>query len=183
MPEEPTAWISPDSRRPFWDRIVVRLPFLVDLGAAAGLRLPSDSPLRRRGVKQALRAAWDGINRGDVEPARLFYERDAEVFLFGAEGLGLDERYSGQRGWVDFIGDIFENFAEPRFTVRRVRDGGDRLVVELELTARGKGSGVQLVKANSTVYYLSPRGKIARQDVFWQGDSWNVALEAAGLPE
>ena len=139
--------------------------------------------MRRRGVQRALRAAWDGINRGDFEPALLFYERDAEVFLFGAEGLGLAERYSGERGWADFIDDIFENFAEPRFTVRRVRDGRDRLVAQVVLTARGKASGVQVVQANSTVYYFSPRGKIARQDVFYQRDSWNLALEAAGLSE
>ena len=162
---------------------MVRLPFLVDLVAAAALRLPPGSPLRRRGVKLAFSAAWDGISRGDFEPARLIYERDAEVFLFGAEGLGLAERYTGERGWAEFIGDIFENFGEPQFTTQRVRDCGDRVVAEIGLTASGKVSGVPVLRSVGTVYFLSPRGKIARQDVFWQHDSWSLALEAAGLSE
>ena len=77
--------------------------------------------------------------------------------------------------------DIFENFGGPRFVVRRVRDGGDRLVAELGLTATGKVSGAEVVETVSTAYYLSPRGKIARQEVFWKHDSWNTALETAGL--
>ncbi len=129
----------------------------------------------------ALRVAWEAVNRRDFEPARLAYKRDAEVFLFGAEGLGLAARYSGERGWTDFIGDIFENFGEPRFTVQRLWDGGDRLVAEIGLTASGKTSGAPVEAAVGTVYYFSAGGKIARQDVFWKPDSWNLALEAAGL--
>ena len=182
MAEELTG-ISPKSRRPLRDQIAVRLPFLVDLGAAAGLRLPPGSPLRRRGIKLAFRVAWKAISRGDFEPARLIYERDAEVFLFGAEGLGLAGRYSGELGWAEFIGDIFENFGEPRWTTHRVRDAGDRLVAEIGLTASGKVSGAPVAESLATVYYLSPGGKIARQEVFWQRDSWNLALEAAGLSE
>jgi hypothetical protein len=105
------------------------------------------------------------------------------VFLFGAEGLGLAERYSGERGWTDFIGDIFETFGEPRFTTQRVVDGGDRLVAEMGLTASGKASGVPVEASVGTVYYLSSGGKIARQDVFWKPGSWNLALEAARLSE
>ncbi len=39
--------------------------------------------------------AWGGINRGDFEPALLTYERDVEVRVFGAAGVGLAESYSG----------------------------------------------------------------------------------------
>ena len=159
----------------------MRFPFLVDLTARAFSRLPAGSPLRRRMVAWALRVAWDGINRGDFEPARLAYERDAEVYLFGAEGLGLADRYSGDDGWADFIGDIFENFGDPRFTARRVVDGKDRLVVEMALTASGKSSGFPFEGTLAGVYYLSSRGKIARQEVFWQRDSWSLALTAAEL--
>ena len=182
MSQEPNAGIS-TSRRPLRDDILVRLPFLVDFAAAAALRLRPGSPLRRRGIKLALRIAWKAISRGDFEPARLAYERDAEVFLFGAEGLGLAGRYSGERGWTEFIGDIFENFGEPRWTTQRVRDAGDRLVAEIALTGTGKVSGAPVAESVATVYHLSSGGKVARQDVFWKPDSWNLALEAAGLSE
>ena len=182
MSEEPKAGLA-SHRRPFRDRVAVRFPVLIDLAAPAALMLSPGSPTRRRGLKLAFRAAWDGISRGDSEVARLLYERDAEVFLFGAEGLGLADRYSGAGGWTDFIGDIFENFAEPRFTTQRVRDGGDRVVAEIALTASGRMSGFPVEDAVVTIYHLSSRGKIARQDVFWHADSWDRALEAAGLSD
>lgn len=182
MSQEPTAEAL-SHRRPARDQILVRLPFLVDLVAAAALRLPPGSPLRRRGVKWGFSTAWDGLSRGDFEPARLIYEGDAEVFLFGVEGLGLAERYTGERGWHEFARDIFENFGEPRFTTQRVRDCGDLIVAEIALAASGKVSGVPVVRSVSNVYSFSPRGKIARQDVFWQHDSWSLALAAAGLAE
>ena len=33
-----------------------------------------------------------------------------------------------------------------------------------------------------SVYYLSPGGRVARQEAFYQ-DGWRLALEAAGLSE
>ena len=156
---------------------------MVDLAANAASRLPPGSSLRRRGIKLAFRSAWEGINRRDPEPASLLYESDAQVFLFGAEGLGLADRYSGAGGWTEFIGDVFENFGQPRFTVRRVLEGGDRVAAEIALTATGKVSGFPVEGVVGVVYYLSSRGKIARQDVFWQHDSWTLALEAAGLKD
>jgi hypothetical protein len=78
---------------------------------------------------------------------------------------------------------MFESFGEPRFEVRRVRDGDDRFAVEVALIASGKLSGVLIEGTTSNVYYLSPRGKIARQDLFWMENSWEVALAAAGLED
>ena len=84
---------------------------------------------------------------------------------------------------ADFINDIFENFGEARFTVGRVLDGGDRIVAEVVLTASGKASGVPVGRSVSTIYFFSPHGRVLRQDIFWQGDGWKLALEAAGLSE
>ncbi len=170
-------------RRPFRDHIVVRVPYLATLGAATAFRLPVGSSLRRRAVKLGFTAGWEGINRGDFEPARVLYGQNAEVFLIGVEGLGLAERYTGESGWEEFIRDLFESFGEPRFTVQRLRDGGDRIVAEITLAASGKGSGVPVVHSLSAVYFFSPRGKIIRQDVFLRLDSWKLALEAVGLSE
>jgi hypothetical protein len=78
---------------------------------------------------------------------------------------------------------MFESFGEPRFEVRRVLDGGNRLVAEVVLTASGKLSGAPVEGSTSNVYYLSPRGKVARQELFWLDNSWDAALQAAGLSE
>ena len=180
-PSELNAGVAA-KRRPLGDEILVRLPFLVDLAAAATSRLRPGSALRRRAIRLTLRIAWRAIGRGDFEPARLAYEPDAEVFLVGAEGLGLAGRYSGESGWTKFISDIFENFGEPRWTTRRLLDTGDRLVAEIELTASGKASGAPVEESVATVYHFSSGGKVARQDVFWMPDAWGRALQAAGLP-
>jgi hypothetical protein len=169
------------TRRPLRDEILVRVPFVADFFAAAILRLRPGSPLRRRGIKFAFRTTWKANSRGDFEPARLFYERDAEVFLYGAEGLGLAGRYLGERGWTEFIGDIVETFGEPEWTMLRVRDAGDRLVAEIGLSGTGKVSGAPVEETVATVYFFSSAGKIACQEVFWKPDAWSLALEAAGL--
>jgi hypothetical protein len=175
--------ISPNSRRPYREQVLVRLPFLADLVAATVLRLAPGAPLRRRFLKEVFRVAWGGINRGDFEPALLAYERDVEVHVFGAAGVGLAASYFGERGWLDLFSDMFESFGEPRFEVRRVLDGGDRPVAEVVLTASGKLSGAPVEGSTSNVYYLSPRGKVARQELFWLDNSWDAALQAAGLSE
>ena len=181
MSEAPRAGTSPNSRRPFRDEVLVRFPFLAGLVAATAVRLTPGSRLRRRVIEQVLRVAWDGINRGDFEPALLAYERDVEVRVFGPAGIGLAESYSGDRGWLDLFSDMFESLGEARFAVGRVLDGGDRLVVEVALTASGRLSGAPVEGSTSNVYYLSSRGKVARQELFWLDNSWDAALEAAGL--
>jgi hypothetical protein len=183
MSEESKAEVSPASGRPLGDEILVRMPFLSDLSLAAASKLRPASPLRRRGVKLAFRIAWKANSRGDFEPARLFYERDAEVVLYGAEGLGLAGRYLGERGWTEFIGDIVQTFGDPRWTMQRVRDAGDRLVAEIGLSGTGKVSGAPVEETVATVYYFSSRGKIARQEVYWKPDGWKLALKAAELAE
>jgi len=183
MGPEPHARTRSSAERPLRDRILLRFPSLVDLAALALFRLPPGGLLRRRLVERAFQVVWAGINRGDFEPALLAYEPDAEVRIFGASGVGLAGSYSGSDGWIEFIGDIFENFGAPRFSVRRVRDGGGRIVAELGLTATGKVSGAEVEESTSSVYYFSSRGKVARQEIFWQQDSWAMALEAADLSE
>jgi hypothetical protein len=171
------------ARRPFLERVALGAPVLVRLGAAVGLRLKPGNRVRRWAVRRAFQSAWAGINRGDFEPALLFYERDAEVRLHGAAAVGLADSYSGNRGWPDFIGDVLDNFGDPHFEVRRVRDGGHRLVMEVVLTATGKASGAPVEQSTGNIYLLSPGGRIIRQEIFFQADGWERALAAAGFAD
>ena len=175
--------VTPNAPRPLLDRIALRIPpFLVDQAATRFAKLPPGSPLRRRVLKRFMRRSFDAHARKDVEIAQLIYEPDVELSLSGAEGLGLAERYSGHEGWHDLIGDLYESFAEPRYTVKRVLDGGDRLVFEFEFAAMGNTSAAPVTLSVGTVMFFSPRGKVERQHLFWQ-DGWRQALEAAGLSE
>jgi hypothetical protein len=71
------------------------------------------------------------------------------------------------------------------WAVRTVRVAGKRtVVVQLDLTAFGRVSGVEVsVTGAGSVYQLSPRGRIARQDFLIEEGGWQKALEAVGLSE
>jgi hypothetical protein len=183
MSQGTTANVRPIARRPIGDQIQLRMPSLVDYALARMARLPPGSPVRSRMLRRVLRGGFDALGRMDVEVPLLGYEPDCENLLFGATGLGLAERYVGHQGWRDLIGDVYENFGEPDFTVKRVLDGGDRWVVDVDFAGQGKASGAPVLLNWGTVYFLSTRGKIARQEYFWQQNGWTLALEAAGLSE
>ena len=173
---------APVPRRSVEEQIVVRMPFLADRALARMASLPPGSALRRRLLTRGLRRGFDAVSRSDLVVPLLGYEPDVEILISGAAGLGLAESYSGHRGWRDFVSDFFEDFPQPHFTVNRVLDAGDRLVAEVKFQGQGKASGVGVGNTWGTVYYLSPRGKIRRQDIFFR-DGWKLALEAAGLSE
>jgi hypothetical protein len=177
------ATVKPIARRPIVDQIGLRMPRLMDIALARMAGMPPGSATRERLLRRVLRGGFDALGRMDVEVALLGYEPDCENVLFGAAGLGLAERYVGHQGWRELIGDVYENFGKPDFTMKRVVDGGDRWVVEVDFVGQGKGSGAQVVLNWGTVYYLSPVGKISRQEYFWQQGGWDLALQAAGLSE
>jgi ketosteroid isomerase-like protein len=170
------------ARRPIADQIVLRMPFLADFVLARLASLPPGSTLRGRLVPWGLRRGFEAVSRNDFDLPLLGYEPDVEFRVFGAAGLGFENGYEGHQGWLDFTSTFFETFVEPRNTVKRVLDAGDRWVAEAEFQGQGKASGVGVGNTYGTVYYLSPRGKIRRQDIFFEG-GWTLALEAAGLSE
>jgi ketosteroid isomerase-like protein len=172
-----------DTRRPIADQIALRMPFLTGFVLARLARLRPGSPLRGRLLPWGLRRGFDAVARNDFDVPMLAYEPDVEVFLSGAAGVGFTESFSGHQGWLEAASDLFELFVETRITVKRVLDAGDRWVAELETRGHGTASGAPFATNWGTVYYLSPRGKIRRQDVFWAEDGWSQALEAAGLGE
>jgi ketosteroid isomerase-like protein len=133
-------------------------------------------------VKVAIQALFDALARMETDVVLAWYEPDIELFNSGAAAVGVDERYSGHdgvRAWVLELRDIFD---EPRWTVERVADGGDRIVAAGNLTVRGKASGVEVDLQWATAYYLSARGKVGRQECYWH-DAWEQALEAARLSD
>jgi ketosteroid isomerase-like protein len=166
--------------RPALDRLAMSAPLLLDGLAAAFTRLPQGSAIRRRLLPWVIRRSFSAQERWDVEFMVLVYEPDVVVSLSGAAGLGLADRYEGHNGWRQFYADFVESFTEPRYVVKRVLDAGDRLVFEFHFHAKGRASGAEVVLRVPTAVRLSARGKIERQDLFWQG-TWEDAMEAAGL--
>lgn len=183
MLEEPAGIARTDSGRPIADELLLRIPFVVDLLLALVARLPPGSPLRRRFILWGLKRGLDAAVRKDYDFQRLGYEPDVEIFLSGPAGVGFEASYRGHQGLRESTIDFFENFAETRVTVKRVLDARDRWVAEMETLGQGKESAVPFATNWGTVFYVSARGKIRRQDILWAEDGWSQALEAAGLSE
>ena len=133
-------------------------------------------------LRALLQAAFDSVAQQQIEGVLAGYEPDVEFSLVGFDGIGLAGSYAGHEGWFEWAADIFETWADPSWKVKRVLDGGDRFVAEIDFAARGKASGAEVSHTWGAVYYLTPGGTIARQDSFGH-DGWNQALEAAGLSE
>ncbi len=128
----------------------------------------------------AVERATEALNRGDVEACLLSHEPDVEIRFIGATGSGLAERYHGHEGFRALFADWKEGMDNPHWTIERVVDRGERIVIRYGFSGRGAASGVETDATLGYVLSMSARGKVARQDMYWD---WSEALEAAGLRE
>jgi ketosteroid isomerase-like protein len=167
-------------RRSLDERLLVRLPGLYHLMAAAMTRLPPRSRLRRRILARNVSRACAAINRRDFDVWFLAYDPDIE-YLPAREVVPPDMdavvygHYGIQGVWRDMI-DSFEDFrAEPE----ELYDLGDTLLVTAQYVGHGSGSGVPI---KIPLFQLF---RLRRGLAIWQQDfsDRSEALEAAGLRE
>ena len=166
------------------DRLFVRAPSLVQLLTGGVRRLPSGTSLRRRLISLQVQRGFRAMARSDVEVVRLAYEPDAEVWMRTMAGVGLSECYHGREGVRAVYAEVDEAFADWRWTIRAIVDGGDRLAIRGDFRGYGRSSGAETEVINGgTAIKLSERGLIAWQEWFVEQDGWKRALETVGLSE
>jgi ketosteroid isomerase-like protein len=173
---------NPEAGRSVEERVLLRLPTPVVGLLYRGLwRLPPGSHLRRRMLKRALARGFEAAARDDYAIPLLSYETDVEIRFPGgaARALGLPEHYEGHQGFLDFWRDWKQDMDDVRVQPERIVDLGDRVLLIGTFAGRGRASGVLTSRRFGTIYYFSPRGLVARQDVLDQAD----ALRAAGVSE
>jgi ketosteroid isomerase-like protein len=149
--------------------------FLLRLVTGGSARLRPGSRLRRRTLERLAARAFEGIRRDDYEFALLFYEPDVELWVPGelARTLGLAERYHGHQGFRDLWRDYKRDMDDLHIELEQLIDLGDRIAQRVTLIGRGRSSGVPTRHTEGVVLYMSPRGIVARQEVYW---SWEEAL-------
>ena len=86
---------------------------------------------------------------------------------------------TGHDGFLRWIDDWDEAWAEWSIEPDEFIDAGGQIVVLHRLSARGRGSGVRLIRRDGMVWTMR-NGKAVRLDHF---NSASEALEAAGLSE
>jgi ketosteroid isomerase-like protein len=143
------------------------------------MKLPPRSHLRRRLVKFAAVRGWEATARGDNSAALLTVDPGYELNLFGAgaRALGFSER--GHAGMIEFMDASRAAWSSIEYAVEHILDLGDRIVMRLRTTSRGRASGAE-VSATTGVVYFVPDGTVVRQDFYWD---WAECAAALGLEQ
>src|ERR687898_1071186 len=157
-----------------------RFPPFSRLLAAAFMRLPPRSRLRRLVVARRLSRAYAAANRRDFDvvlvgwdpgseyrPSGELMPPDLEAVFYGRDGYLKLWRY-----WLDAFEDI-------RWDPEEILDLGDKLLVTAQQRGHGSGSGVAVGERVFQLFVVR-RGLVVRQEDFLDRSK---ALEAAGLRE
>jgi ketosteroid isomerase-like protein len=120
-------------------------------------------------------AAW---NRQDLAWLRGHVAEDFE-FRPAPEFPGLEAVYWGQDGWEAFLDHWRQTWEFHRFTIERIEDLGDQVLVLVISEGRGKGSGIPV--AMETAHLWTLRDELVVRGLAYA--SWQKALEAVGLAE
>jgi ketosteroid isomerase-like protein len=156
------------------ERIVVRFPSLARWWA----RLPPHSRLRRAMLVRLVRQGYASANRRDFDMTIRGYDPDYEYHPV-VNLPDSDPVYYGHDGFHKFWGQLLEAFGDVRLDPKELLDLGDRVLVTIQMSGHGTGSGVSI---NQPLFQLMTfrRGVIVRQVDFQDRAQ---ALEAAGLSE
>jgi len=87
--------------------------------------------------------------------------------------------YRGHDGYARWLTDWGRAWSDFSLETERFIEAGDKVVVVFQLTAKGKGSGVEVKRRDGMVLTLRD-GKTIRLDYY---NNVPAALEAAGLSE
>jgi ketosteroid isomerase-like protein len=119
--------------------------------------------------------AFDAFTRGDLETAFEFIDPSFEV-----DDRVVPEASPTKRGpdaLVENAGQVYEAFGEIRWEPREIVDLGDRVLVRVRVTARGKHTALPIDDDVGHVYTL--KGDKAVKLVIYR--TWDEARAAAGL--
>jgi ketosteroid isomerase-like protein len=125
---------------------------------------------------------YNALNREDWDVILAIYGTQAVVQLVGFEDGPLqlpdaEEMQLGPDSLVRFIKSWREPWEEVRAEPREVIDLGDRTLTLLDLSARGRASGIEVRQpvADLATYKA---GRVVRMQHYWRQDQ---ALHAIGL--
>src|ERR1043166_61380 len=137
---------EPETRqhRSLDERIVVRFPSLVPWLTAARMRLPRHSRLRRAMLVRLVRQGYASANRRDFEMTVTAYDPCYEYHPGQVALPDTDSVYYGHDGFHKFWGQLLEAFDDVRLDPKEVLDLGDRLLVTIQMSGHGTGSGVSI---------------------------------------
>jgi ketosteroid isomerase-like protein len=133
--------------------------------------VPGDRPTPNEAV---VREGLAAFARGDVQ--RVLELVHPDVVSVRSAPLPDPQAYQGIDGLYQMYADWTADFGEFEMDTGEVVNVGDRVVVEVPQSGKGKASGAPVHASFWFVFTLAD-GKVARQEVFVSSEQ---ALEAAG---
>jgi ketosteroid isomerase-like protein len=123
-----------------------------------------------------VRRGFDAYRRRDVQGMCAVAHSECEAFTFTV-GVVEAEAFRGHAGIAEWMAHELEPWEEWRVEPTEFRAVGDRVLARAMVTARGKGSSVELTADAGMVFEFRER-RIVR---FWSYLDWGEALAAVGL--
>jgi ketosteroid isomerase-like protein len=164
-------------RRRLDDRIVVRAPVLAHLTGVLAFGLPRGSTLRRRLLLFLSRRASAAIERGDLEMLMTVMYHPAAELRFAVRFADFDETYRGREAAFAAYRTWMDSWEGYRRDPKEIVDLGDRVLVLVRESGRGKGSGAP-TEAQIAMILTFRRGRVVKHQEFL---GWDEALETVGL--
>ena len=164
------------------ERIAVRFPGLLTLAASWVTRLPPSAPVRRYLFARRTMQGYQAVNRGDLDVLLAVYHDDAVICFDASSGFVPPDLAGEHRGHEGFrrLWEAWRSaWRELELRPEEVVDLGDRFLVQVRMTGRGRHSGLDTDMRYFEVYTLR-NGKISRHENFVDRAE---ALEAVGLRE
>lgn len=127
---------------------------------------------------EVVRLGLDAYRRRDVEAMCELSHEDVELYTL-TEGVAEAEPFRGHHGIAQWIDEELQPWDEFRLEPTEIREVGDRVLVRARVTARGRGSSIEL-SADSGLLFDLRQGKLARARSYL---NWSDALKAVGLRE
>jgi ketosteroid isomerase-like protein len=125
---------------------------------------------------EVVRRGFEAMNSGDPTRMDPFIHPDFEVEI--PSGVSAEpDTYRGYEGLRRYFRSFEDAMEEIRFRPERFWDAGDRVVVTVHLSARGKNTGIPVEQRTTQVWTIRD-GKALRNEVYSDAGE---ALEAAGL--
>jgi ketosteroid isomerase-like protein len=130
---------------------------------------------------EIVRRLWEEWERRNSEAVFALYDPaivwSGDATHGALEGLG--GVYHGHDGVRQFFREVLESFDNYQAHAETIEETGDRVLVGIRTSARGKGSGIAVEQHRWNVYELKD-GLVVRVQIF---ETKAEALEAAGLSE
>jgi ketosteroid isomerase-like protein len=128
--------------------------------------------MSRANVDGARRAFEHFLRTG--EPQWDTIDPDVEVYDHDIPDAGIYRGHAGYASWLAGWGEAWSDFS---VDAERWIDAGDKVVFVFQLTAKGKGSGIEVKRRDAMVLTIRD-DKAVRVDYY---NNESEALEAAGL--